>query len=219
MNIALVHLGIIPSPRISPLHFNTSYFIAKWNSKIKIYKSSKHRWKHAPSRHLPSKFWEEAIGTTCCLQNWIYHRSIGLMTPYELWYGHKPHVKALWIFGCPAYAYVLENKRNKLDAWENKTIFVGYGDAHGYKAYRLYDMTSKKFIFSRSVSFNESTIANQYKTKVQPSIINTTNDLTNSIYVKPTDTENLATQIPKPKSQSTILWQIPSPTSSTLVEK
>ena len=131
------------------------------------------------------------------------------MIPYKLWYGHKPHVKDLQIFGCPAYVYVPENKRNKLDARANKTIFVGYGDAHRYKAYRLYDMTSKKFIFSRSVSFNESTIANQYKTKVQPSIINTTNDLTNSIYVKPTDTENLATQIPKPKSQSTISWQIP----------
>ena len=88
------------------------------------------------------------------------------MTPYELWYGHKPHVKDLKIFGCPTCAYVPEHKRNKLDARANKTIFVGYGDAHGYNAYRLYDMTSNKFLFSQCDIFDESTITNQYKTNI-----------------------------------------------------
>ena len=85
--------------------------------------------------NLEPKFWEEAVATACYIQNRIYHRSIGLHTPFEMWYGHKPHLQDLKIFGCIAFACVPENKRNKLNARAQNSIFVGYGDAHGYKAY------------------------------------------------------------------------------------
>ena len=49
-----------------------------------------------------------------------------------------------------------------MDKRATKTIFVGYGDAHGYKAYRLYNSTSNQFLFSRSVIFDESTILNNH---------------------------------------------------------
>ena len=61
------------------------------------------------------KFWEEALATTCYLQNRIYHKSIGLTTPYEFWYGQKPQIKDLKIFGCPAYVYRSDQQKNKLD--------------------------------------------------------------------------------------------------------
>ena len=33
------------------------------------------------------------------------------MIPYKLWYGHKPCVKGLRIFGCLDYTYVPEKKK------------------------------------------------------------------------------------------------------------
>ena len=36
-------------------------------------------------------------------------------TPYERWYGKKPDVSHLRVFGCVAYAHVPEGERRKLD--------------------------------------------------------------------------------------------------------
>ena len=123
---------------------------------------------------LESKFLEEAIATTCYIQNRIYHHSLGFLTPFELWYGHKPHLQNLKIFGCPAFAHISDTKRKKLDPKAKKAIFVGYGDAHGYKAYRLYDPHTNTFFFSRSVLFDEDTILQQHKcsTTLSPTIEN-----------------------------------------------
>ena len=142
--------------------------------------------------NLDSKFWEEAIATACYLQNRTYHKSIGLSTPYELWYGQKLHIKDLKVFGCPAYAYVTEKNRKKMDKRATKTIFVGYGDAHGYKAYRLYNSTSNQFLFSRSVTFDESTILNNH--------------------TKPMTTNNIKQdnhEQRKAETESIITWRIP----------
>ena len=112
---------------------------------------------------LESKFWEEAIATACYIQNRIYHHSLGFLTPFELWYGYKPHLQNLKIFGCPAFAHIPDTKRKKLDTKAKKAIFVGYGDAHGYKAYRLYNPNTNTFFFSRSVLFDEDNILQQHK--------------------------------------------------------
>ena len=78
------------------------------------------------------------------------------------------------IFGCPAFAHISDTKRKKLDPKAKKAIFVGYGDAHGYKAYRLYDPHTNTFFFSRSVLFDEDTILQQHKcsTTLPPTIEN-----------------------------------------------
>ena len=113
---------------------------------------------------LESKFWEEAIATACYIQNRIYHHSLGFLTPFELWYGHKPHLQNLKIFGCLAFAHISDTKRKKLDPKAKKSIFVGYGDAHGYKAFRLCDPdTNTLNFFSGSVLFDEDIILQQQK--------------------------------------------------------
>ena len=70
--------------------------------------------------NLEPKFWEEAVATTCYIQSRIYHCLIGLHTLFEMWYRHSPHLQDLKIFGCIAFACVLENKRNKLNARAQK---------------------------------------------------------------------------------------------------
>ncbi|MCO5590655.1 hypothetical protein L7F22_044628 [Adiantum nelumboides] len=106
---------------------------------------------------LPPSFWEEAISTACYLQNRSYSRSIKGI-PYSLWYGKEPDYSSLRIFGCTCYAYIPAPSRNKLDDRALKAIFVGYGEPHGVKGYRLYDPVKKDFLFSRSLVFDESSL-------------------------------------------------------------
>jgi hypothetical protein len=75
------------------------------------------------------------------------------MTPQDAWSGYKPSVAHLRIFGCVAYAQVLEAKRRKLDDRGEKFIFVGYNEES--KAYKLYNPLTNKVVVSRDVIFSE----------------------------------------------------------------
>ncbi|RVW73907.1 Retrovirus-related Pol polyprotein from transposon RE2 [Vitis vinifera] len=46
------------------------------------------------------------------------------MTPEEAWSGRKPAVDYFRIFGCIAYAHILDEKRRKLDNKREKCIFL-----------------------------------------------------------------------------------------------
>ena len=119
---------------------------------------------------LPSSFWEEVVATTCYLQNWNYHRIVRLITPYELWFRVKPNMQDLKIFGCLSYTFIPASKRSKLEKRARNSIFIGYRDANGYKAYRLFDPTSNIFFYSRTVKFDELTLLNS--TKANHNILN-----------------------------------------------
>ena len=104
--------------------------------------------------NLPRTYWEEVVSTVCYIFNRTYSRSIKT-TPFSLWFGKNPNYENLRIFGCPSYALVPLDTRSKLDNHAIRTKFVGYGEPHGYKGYRLYDPKSKRFLFSRRVIFDE----------------------------------------------------------------
>jgi hypothetical protein len=78
--------------------------------------------------------------------------SVKNMTPQETWSGYKPSVSNLQIFGCVAYAQVLEAKINKLDDRGEKCIFVGYSEES--KAYKLYNPLTNKVVVSRETTKN-----------------------------------------------------------------
>ena len=84
---------------------------------------------------------------------WSLFRTGGLPTLQQ--FGKNPNYENLTIFGCPSYALVPLDTRSKLDNHAVRTIFVGYGEPHGYKGYWLYDPKSKRFLFSRRVIFDE----------------------------------------------------------------
>jgi len=42
------------------------------------------------------------------------------MTPFQSWFGRKPGVNHLKVFGCEAYAHVPKEKRKKLDSKTQK---------------------------------------------------------------------------------------------------
>ena len=76
---------------------------------------------------LSEKYWAEAVATAAYLRNRRATRSLKKMTPYERWYGRKPNLAHLRVFGCVAYAYVPDSNRNgKLSKKAERLRFVGY---------------------------------------------------------------------------------------------
>ena len=102
---------------------------------------------------LSKKFWGEAVFTAVYLKNRSPSRSLKGLTPYEAWFGKKPQVNHLRVFGCNAYAHVPKDERSKFDSKARKCILVGYSKQS--KAYRLYDPQRKKLVVSRDVKFDE----------------------------------------------------------------
>ncbi|KAK5666830.1 hypothetical protein QVD99_8733 [Batrachochytrium dendrobatidis] len=103
---------------------------------------------------LPRTFWAEAATTATYLQNRTPHTAIGGRTPYELWTGNVPAIPHLRVFGCLAHALLPTNLLKKLDARTNRCVMLGY--KAGTKAYRVYDMNSKRVVTSRDVTFDEN---------------------------------------------------------------
>lgn len=101
---------------------------------------------------LPKCFWAEAVYTACYLINRSPHRVLE-KCPNEIWYGKKPTLNHLRVFGCSAMVHIPHQKRRKFDAKSEKMIFIGYCDES--KGYRLYDPVKKVVTTSRDVIFFE----------------------------------------------------------------
>ena len=93
---------------------------------------------------LPKEYWAEAARCTTYLLNRCPTKSVMNKMPHEAWSGKKPSVAHLRIFGCVAYAQVLEAKRKKLDDRGEKCLFSGYSEE--YKAYKLYNPLTKRVV-------------------------------------------------------------------------
>jgi hypothetical protein len=102
---------------------------------------------------VPAKFWGEAVTTAVFFLNWSYTRSMDGRTPFEAWFGQKPDVHFLKVFGCKAHAKVTRPNLKKLDDRSVHVVFLGY--APGGKAYRCYDPASKRVVVTRDVVFDE----------------------------------------------------------------
>ena len=103
---------------------------------------------------LGREFWAEAVTYACHLVNRLPSTAIGGKTPLEMWFG-KPATDydSLHVFGSTAYYHV---KESKLDPRAKRAVFMGI--TSGVKGYRLWCPETKKIIFSRDVTFDESTI-------------------------------------------------------------
>eukprot|EP01018_Ginkgo_biloba_P029039 Gb_03181 [translate_table: standard] len=104
---------------------------------------------------LEKKLWAEIVMTSCYLINRSLSSSLGDKTPHEVRYGKKPSLKHLRVFGCEAYVHVPKEKRtkHKLDDKSSKCIFLGYSEVS--KAYKVYELKSKKVHITRDVIFDE----------------------------------------------------------------
>ena len=105
---------------------------------------------------LDRSFWGEALLTANFITNRSPTVALDRKTPYEVWFGKKPDVSALRVFGCKAYALVPSEKRKKLDDTGTLCYMIGYA----LNGCRLWNLKTKKVICSRHVRFDESTDVN-----------------------------------------------------------
>jgi hypothetical protein len=79
-------------------------------------------------------------------------------TPNELWYGFKPNIDHLKVFGSVYYVLKPGVKRRKLDQKTDIGILIGYSTTS--KAYKIYDLNFNKVVIARDVKVVENTTWN-----------------------------------------------------------
>lgn len=105
------------------------------------------------AKDLPQQLWAEATLTATYLSNRQSSIRSGKKSPYELWFGCKPKLNHLRIFGSWAYEHILDSQRKKWQKKAKKVLMVGY-DSNSMN-YHLFDMETKKITVSRHVVFHE----------------------------------------------------------------
>ena len=95
------------------------------------------------TRNERNLMWAEAVSTAAYIRNRIPTRGRTDVTPFEQWFGTKPNISHLRVFGSDVFVKVPEAKRRKLDAKSRKTILVGY-DWSTTKQVRVYDRDRRR---------------------------------------------------------------------------
>ena len=84
---------------------------------------------------LPLSFWGYALETAASTSNRAPSKSIETM-PYELWFGKKPKLSFLKVWGCDAYKKKFHP--DKLKPKSEKYVFIGYPkETIGYTFYHI----------------------------------------------------------------------------------
>lgn len=106
---------------------------------------------------LGKQFWAEAVHHAAFLINRSLNRTVGSVTPEEIWSGKQPDFTNLKLFGRRVMVHVPKVKRRK---WDNKAvemIFVGYADTQ--KGFRCFDESKRRVVVSRDVDFMQPNAA------------------------------------------------------------
>lgn len=106
---------------------------------------------------LPQSLWSEALHTATYLRNRCPTKVLDEKTPYEQWFGRKPSVAHLRIFGCDVVSLNKKPGKSKLLPKGERLTFVGYSLQS--KAYRLYNRQQKTIVIARDVIFFESSFS------------------------------------------------------------
>ena len=99
---------------------------------------------------LPLSFWGYALETTTFTLNRAPFKSVE-MTLYEVWFGKKPKLSFLKVWGCDSYVKRLQPK--KLEPKADKCIFIGYPKET--VGYTFYHRSEGKIFVAKNGSFLE----------------------------------------------------------------
>lgn len=106
------------------------------------------------AKHLPIKFWAEAVNTAVYVLNCSGPSHVANKTPFELFYNKKPSIDHLRVFGSEVFVHVPKDKRRKWNKKAKKGIFIGYCD--DTKGYRVWITEERKIEVSRDIVFREN---------------------------------------------------------------
>lgn len=104
--------------------------------------------------------WPEAVQTAVHILNRTTNSRSSEMTPFEQWFGRKPQLNHLKVFGTVGYAHVPKIHRKKWDAKAVKVFLVGFEPTS--RNFRLFDPEKKKVFISCDVKFNENFVKSEY---------------------------------------------------------
>ena len=100
-------------------------------------------------------YWAEAVASAAYLRNRMVTTALKSdETPYQRWYGKKPNLQHIRVFGCMVYSHIPEGKRKKLDNRAQKLRFIGYTDTA--RNYKVWDEETRRSYIRHDVIFNES---------------------------------------------------------------
>ena len=101
--------------------------------------------------NLPLSFWGYALETAAFMLNRAPSKSVE-MTSYELWFGKKPTLSFLKVWGCDAY--VKKFQPDKLKPKSEKCVFLGYPKET--VGYTFYHRSEGKIFVVKNRSFLEN---------------------------------------------------------------
>ena len=111
------------------------------------------------------RFWHYAFQAACFVMDRSPRRwNVNSITPFKAFFGRKPDLSTLRIFGCLCYAYINSTDRRSLEPLAIRGTFVGYSERRrGYKV-----IPDGKFthIIARTVIFNGQLLLEKLKTKL-----------------------------------------------------
>ena len=105
------------------------------------------------SKKLDANLWVESMHATAYIQNRDLHSSMKVNTHFEEYFGHKPDVSNLWVFGSTAWAWIPFDKRRDFQPQSIEFMFIGYPNES--KGFNILDIKTKYIIIERSVKFDE----------------------------------------------------------------
>lgn len=100
----------------------------------------------------------EACKAAALIRNMLPLKRLTGITPAELWYGKKPNIEMLRIYGSKAYAHVKEQFRSKFEQKSKQVLLVGYEPKR--KAYRFWSPGTNR-VEMREVIIVEPTLKRQ----------------------------------------------------------
>ena len=99
---------------------------------------------------IPLLFWGCTLETTTFTLNRAPSKSVETMS-YELWFGKKPKLSYLKVWGCDAYVKKLQP--DKLEPKSEKCVFIGYPKET--VGYTFYHRSEGKIFVAKNGSFLE----------------------------------------------------------------
>lgn len=104
---------------------------------------------------LPASFWGYALKAVVHVGNRSPRKAASGRTPYELYFGRKPDISHLRVFGCEAFYHV---GGHKFQPRARPGRLIGYAHDQGVKSWLIWDQELKKIILSRDATFRETPI-------------------------------------------------------------
>lgn len=106
------------------------------------------------AKHMPRKFWGEAVRTGVFILNRPPTKAVPDKTPYKAWHGRTPAVHYFKTFGCVVHIKEVKPHLKKLEDRSKLMVFLGYEP--GTKGYRVYDPDANRVVITRDTIFDEA---------------------------------------------------------------